>query len=306
MARGEPGYGRARSSRTRAVRRPALLGRFAVGARQHHGVALGIAQPHLTMRRSAGLALGRVAVRLQNDLGPELAGSRHGGVEVIDLEPQQHTVAVGASPYVAYGAVVMLNIPGVQLENELAVDGQPLVLRAAVRALAPEQALIPAAARLDILDGDQGLRAHVGHQFFIITRDMSRIAPIGTVESPLTDPASAPKQGDEGAPDARLVFEPAVAPGLDGIHAGDEIIVLTWLHRADRDTLTVHPRGDPARPLQGVFSTRSPHRPNPIGLHRVQVTAVDGATIRVRGLEAVDGTPIVDVKATLDDIVEER
>ena len=258
------------------------------------------------MRRSTGLSLGRVAVRRQNDLDPELHGPPDGGVEVIELEPQEHTVAVRASVCVADGAVVMLDVPGVQLKDELAVDGQPLVLRAAVRALAAEQALIPAAARLDVLDGDQGLRAHVGPQFSIIILGMTRIAPIGTVESPLTDLASAPKQGDEGAPDARLLFDPAVAPGLDGIRAGDEIIVLTWLHRADRDTLTVHPRGDPARPLQGVFSTRSQHRPNPIGLHRVQVTAIDGATIRVRGLEAVDGTPIVDVKATLSDSIEER
>ena len=102
------------------------------------------------------------------------------------------------------------------------------------------------------------------------------LMPIGTVESPLTDPASAPNQGDEGAPDAWLGFEPAVLEALDGIRAGDELIVLTWLDRARRDVLRVHPRGDPARPQQGVFSTRSPHRPNPIGLHRVQVVSIEG------------------------------
>jgi tRNA-Thr(GGU) m(6)t(6)A37 methyltransferase TsaA len=125
------------------------------------------------------------------------------------------------------------------------------------------------------------------------------MTPIGRVESPLTDLASAPKQGDEGAPDAWLVFEPAVLEALDGIRAGDEVIVLTWLDRARRDVLRVHPRGDVSRAEQGVFSTRSPHRPNPIGLHRVEVAAIDGARVRVRNLEALDGTPIVDVKPVL-------
>jgi tRNA-Thr(GGU) m(6)t(6)A37 methyltransferase TsaA len=130
--------------------------------------------------------------------------------------------------------------------------------------------------------------------------------PIGRVESPLTDPVSAPKQGDEGAPDARLAIEPAVLDALDGIRAGDEVIVLTWLHRARRDILRVHPRGDPSRPQQGVFSTRSPHRPNPIGLHRVRVVSIDGSTIRVRNLEALDGTPILDVKPVLSGDTSER
>jgi tRNA-Thr(GGU) m(6)t(6)A37 methyltransferase TsaA len=133
-----------------------------------------------------------------------------------------------------------------------------------------------------------------------------QLTPVATVESPLTDPASAPKQGDEGAPDALLSFEPAVLEALGGIRAGDEIIVLTWLDRARRDVLRVHPRGDPSRPQQGVFSTRSPHRPNPIGLHRVQVVSVDGATLRVRNLEAVDGTPIIDVKPVLSADSDER
>ncbi|HEV2771958.1 MAG TPA: tRNA (N6-threonylcarbamoyladenosine(37)-N6)-methyltransferase TrmO [Thermoleophilaceae bacterium] len=132
------------------------------------------------------------------------------------------------------------------------------------------------------------------------------ITPIGRVESPLTDPASAPRQGDEGAPDAWLVFAPAVLEALDGIRPGDEVIVLTWLDRARRDVLRVHPRGDASRPQQGVFSTRSPHRPNPIGLHRVEIASIDGGRVRVRKLEAVDGTPILDVKPLLSKDVGER
>jgi len=125
------------------------------------------------------------------------------------------------------------------------------------------------------------------------------VVPIGVVSSPLTDPAAAPKQGSEGAPDAWLVLEPGVAAGLDGMRPGDEIIVLTWLHRARRDVLRVHPRDDPSNPERGVFTTRSADRPNPIGLHRVEVAAIDGARVRVRGLEAIDGTPVVDLKPVL-------
>jgi tRNA-Thr(GGU) m(6)t(6)A37 methyltransferase TsaA len=127
---------------------------------------------------------------------------------------------------------------------------------------------------------------------------------VGTVQSPLTDRASAPKQGDEGAPEATLVFEPRFADGLDGIAVGDALLVLTWLDRASRDVLRVHPRSNPANRLRGVFATRSPDRPNPIGLHRVQVVSVDGVRIRVRDLEALDGTPIVDVKPLLRTIDE--
>ena len=133
-----------------------------------------------------------------------------------------------------------------------------------------------------------------------------RLTQIGTVESPLTDAAAAPKQGDEGAPDAWLVFEQAVLEALEGIEVGDEVIVLTWLDRADRDVLRVHPRGDESRQPQGVFNTRSPHRPNPIGLHRVEVLSIDGARVRVRNLEALDGTPIVDVKPVLSGDVSDR
>ena len=127
---------------------------------------------------------------------------------------------------------------------------------------------------------------------------------IGTVESSLRDRASAPKQGDEGAPEAWLAFDASVAQGLDGIAVGDELLVLTWLDRARRDVLRVHPRGDAANPEQGVFNTRSPDRPNPIGLHRVTVLSIDGIRLRVRALEALDGTPIVDVKPLLRSIDE--
>jgi tRNA-Thr(GGU) m(6)t(6)A37 methyltransferase TsaA len=132
------------------------------------------------------------------------------------------------------------------------------------------------------------------------------LMPIGRVESPLTDLGSAPKQGDEGAPDAWLVFDDSVLEALDGIAAGDQVIVLTWLDRANRDVLRVHPRGDVSRAPQGVFSTRSPHRPNPIGLHRVEVVSIDGSRVLVRNLEAVDGTPIVDLKPALSSDVSER
>jgi tRNA-Thr(GGU) m(6)t(6)A37 methyltransferase TsaA len=130
------------------------------------------------------------------------------------------------------------------------------------------------------------------------------LTAIGTVESPLTDRATAPKQGDEGAPEAWLVFDPRVAEGLQGVAVGDEVLVLTWLDRARRDVLRVHPRGNPARAEQGVFSTRSPDRPNPIGLHRVTVVGIDGLRWRVRDLEALHGTPILDVKPLLRSIDE--
>jgi tRNA-Thr(GGU) m(6)t(6)A37 methyltransferase TsaA len=123
-----------------------------------------------------------------------------------------------------------------------------------------------------------------------------QVNPIGHVESSLVDPAVAPKQGREGAPDAWLVFDPDVVAGIRDLVAGADILVLTWLHRAQRDVLAVHPRDDPRNPLTGVFSTRSADRPNPIGLHQVHVVAIEGARVLVRDLEAVDGTPIVDVK----------
>jgi tRNA-Thr(GGU) m(6)t(6)A37 methyltransferase TsaA len=125
------------------------------------------------------------------------------------------------------------------------------------------------------------------------------IRPIGYVESALVDRESAPKQGFEGAPDASLVFNPDVAEGIRDLAVGAEVFVLTWLHHARRDVLAVHPRDDPRTPETGVFSTRSQDRPNPIGLHRVRIAAIDGPRVLVRDLEAFDGTPIVDVKPVL-------
>ena len=127
------------------------------------------------------------------------------------------------------------------------------------------------------------------------------LQPIGRVKSPLLDREVAPLQGDEGAPEAWLVFDEVVSEALRDLRPGTEIIVLTWLDQARRDVLSVHPRGDPTNPEQGVFNTRSPDRPNPIGLHRVKVVAIDADEIRVRDLEAIDGTPILDVKPMLDE-----
>jgi len=131
------------------------------------------------------------------------------------------------------------------------------------------------------------------------------VVPVGWVESPLTDRTQAPRQGDEGAPAAWLVFEPRVAEALHDLRPETEIIVLTWLDRADRSVLVTRPRDDPGNPLTGVFSTRSPDRPNPVGLHRVPVIAVDGLRVQVGELEALDGTPVIDVKPVLGG-VEER
>jgi tRNA-Thr(GGU) m(6)t(6)A37 methyltransferase TsaA len=125
------------------------------------------------------------------------------------------------------------------------------------------------------------------------------LTPIGIVESPLTDRASAPKQGHEGAPDACLVLDSEVLAGLDGLRAGDRVLVFTWLDRADRDVLRTHPRDDRDQPERGVFTTRSPDRPNPIGLHPVEVLSVAGERVEVRGLEALDGTPVLDLKPVL-------
>jgi tRNA-Thr(GGU) m(6)t(6)A37 methyltransferase TsaA len=131
-----------------------------------------------------------------------------------------------------------------------------------------------------------------------------QVVPVALVESALTDRGQAPRQGDEGAPDAWLVFEPAMAGGIADLAAGAELIVLTWLDRADRSVLVTRPRDDPARPLTGVFSTRSPDRPNPIGLHRVTVRETAGLRIRVGPLEALDGTPVLDIKPVLDPAAE--
>jgi tRNA-Thr(GGU) m(6)t(6)A37 methyltransferase TsaA len=125
------------------------------------------------------------------------------------------------------------------------------------------------------------------------------IRPVGHVESPLTDPAAAPKQGFEGAPQAWLVFSPEVAEAIRDLTVGAEVFVLTWLDQARRDVLAVHPRDDPRNPETGVFSTRSQDRPNPIGLHDTTVVAVDGTRITVEHLEAVDQTPVLDIKPML-------
>jgi tRNA-Thr(GGU) m(6)t(6)A37 methyltransferase TsaA len=132
-----------------------------------------------------------------------------------------------------------------------------------------------------------------------LTDPTYELRPIGRVESPLTDRAAAPKQGDEGAPRARVVFLPEFREAASGLREGDEVLVLTWLHLGRRDVLSVHPRGDAKRPLTGVFATRSPDRPNPIGLHPVAIEAVEEDTITVRDLEAIDGTPVLDVKPVL-------
>ena len=126
------------------------------------------------------------------------------------------------------------------------------------------------------------------------------LVAIGRVESPLTDRAQAPKQGREGSPEAWVVFEERFLEALDGIADGDDVLVFTWLDRADRDVLRAIPRSNPSNPEQGVFNTRSPDRPNPIGLHRVHVLEVDGPRLRVADLEAIDGTPVIDVKPVLD------
>lgn len=128
------------------------------------------------------------------------------------------------------------------------------------------------------------------------------VHPIGVVDSPLTDLVDAPKQGDEGSPHAVLDIDPDYANGLASLAVGDHVLVLTWLHMAARDVLSVHPRGNPDNPRRGVFNTRSPARPNPIGLHRVQIVAIDGTRIRVEGLEAIDNTPIIDLKSGRDPI----
>jgi len=127
----------------------------------------------------------------------------------------------------------------------------------------------------------------------------AQLRPIGVVRSTLKARRQAPKQGSEGAPDAWLELKPFAATGLDGLVVGDEIIVITWLHRARRDVLRVHPRSDRRRPLAGVFATRSPDRPNPVGLHRVTLRRITGSRLRIGPIEAIDGTPVIDIKPVL-------
>ena len=125
------------------------------------------------------------------------------------------------------------------------------------------------------------------------------VTPVGSVSSPLQHPAEAPRQGDEGAPEARIVIDSAAAPALMGLSVGQQVVLVTWLHLASREVLTVHPRGDTSRPLTGVFATRSQDRPNPIGMHEVEVLEVGTDFLRVGALEAVDGTPVLDIKPVL-------
>jgi tRNA-Thr(GGU) m(6)t(6)A37 methyltransferase TsaA len=132
-----------------------------------------------------------------------------------------------------------------------------------------------------------------------LTSSTDAIGPlvrIGTIRSTLRSLDDAPRQGDEGAPDAWLEVEPGFAPALDGLRAGDVIVLLTWLDRANRGVLATHPRNDTSLPLTGVFATRSPDRPNPLGLHRVTIRDIDGTRLRIGPLEAIDGTPVVDLK----------
>jgi tRNA-Thr(GGU) m(6)t(6)A37 methyltransferase TsaA len=130
------------------------------------------------------------------------------------------------------------------------------------------------------------------------------VEPVGWVRSPLTSLDDAPRQGDEGGTEATIEIRPEAAGAVRGLQAGDRVLLLTWLDRADRSVLQVHPRSDPTRPVQGVFSTRSPDRPNPIGLHQVEVLVIEGSNLRVAPLEVVDGTPVLDIKPVLDPIAD--
>jgi tRNA-Thr(GGU) m(6)t(6)A37 methyltransferase TsaA len=140
-----------------------------------------------------------------------------------------------------------------------------------------------------------GIRRHVQDE------NARQFRPIGVIRSALKSRTKAPKQGSEGAPDAWLEVNPFAAQGLEGLAAGDDLIVITWLHRARRDVLKVHPRSDPRRPLAGVFATRSPDRPNPVGLHRVTLRSLSKTRLRIGPLEAIDGTPVIDIKPVLPD-----
>jgi tRNA-Thr(GGU) m(6)t(6)A37 methyltransferase TsaA len=144
----------------------------------------------------------------------------------------------------------------------------------------------------------------VGDQQVIPTPEEYSLQPIGHIQSTLRALEEAPRQGSEGAPDAWLEVNPTFARGLFGIATGDDVIVVTWLHRADRDVLEVHPRDDPEIPLAGVFTTRSSDRPNPLGLHRVTVREISGTRLRIGPIEAIDGTPVIDLKPVLIDCTD--
>jgi len=129
--------------------------------------------------------------------------------------------------------------------------------------------------------------------------ERAQLHPVGVIRSTIKQRSDAPRQAAEGAPDAWLEIHSFATDALDGLAAGDELIVITWLHRARREVLKVHPRSDPRNPLTGVFATRSPDRPNPLGLHRVTLREVAGNRLRIGPIEAIDGTPVVDIKPVL-------
>jgi tRNA-Thr(GGU) m(6)t(6)A37 methyltransferase TsaA len=137
-----------------------------------------------------------------------------------------------------------------------------------------------------------------------VTDTSYALHPIGSIRSDLTAREDAPRQGYEGAPDAWIEIADSVALALQGLSVGDVVIVLTWLHRSARDVLQVHPRDDITHPLTGVFATRSPDRPNPIGLHRVTVLEIEGNRLKVGPIEAIDGTPVIDIKPVLPESAE--
>src|SRR6516164_1440940 len=139
---------------------------------------------------------------------------------------------------------------------------------------------------------EHAMHSSVGSEYSLQT--------VGRIRSELKRLDAAPRQGAEGAPDAWLEVDASFVAALQGIAVGDELMVITWLDRADRNLLQVHPRGDAANPICGVFATRSPHRPNPLGLHRVHVSAIDDARLRIGPIEAIDGTPVVDIKIALN------
>jgi len=132
-----------------------------------------------------------------------------------------------------------------------------------------------------------------------LDNEPERLRPIGTIRSDLKDRKGAPRQGSEGAPDAWIDIFPWAAEALSGLTIGDELIVITWLHEAKRDVFKVHPRSNPNNPLTGVFATRSPDRPNPLGLHPIVLREMDGLRLRVGPIEAINGTPVVDIKPVL-------
>ncbi len=136
----------------------------------------------------------------------------------------------------------------------------------------------------------------------VLVGSRAQLRPIGLIRSEIKNRSEAPMQGAEGAPDAWLEVSPFAAQGIDGLQVGDDIVVMTWLHRARRDVLKVHPRSDRSRPLAGVFTTRSPDRPNPLGLHRVTVRAIIKNRLRIGPIEAIDGTPVIDIKPVLSNL----